>query len=420
MRIQFTPLQNIYTVKTQNDFALKYNSMPMSDSVSFGAIKKSRLTNYQRLCANYFKAPLEKFETPEDFRQWAREGLAQTMELSKYEALDELDSKERMKRLGQWKEFLMHDDEMREYPTLAYYVADSITKDLYPETKNFPPLFDKDAFKHAIQEIDKILNKDPKAILSFKKKYQECLREKALKSVEMLEDHSKKTKKSFWVRIPSKVNDPDNYEKNLRNLNILSCESWCTKGHFADQYLEKGDFYIYIDRNLPEISVRLEDRKVKEVRDRNHSSQVGLCYYRALKFLAHEKHLDEFVMGIQDLEYRKSRVDLAKSMLQDDIDAKNFANILRFAGIEVNKLENGLLELSTFNAPSKDYTYKDLGIDENEMFRHIYSIKGNANFQGTQVTKLGALKSVGGYAFLGGSKLTELGDVEFKQRIFWD
>ena len=420
MRIQFTPLQNIYTVKNQKEFAIKYNSKPMADSVSFGAIKKNRLTNYQRLCANYFKAPLEKFDTHEDLRQWAREGLAQTMELNKYEAIDELDSKERMKRLGEWKEFLTQDDEMKEYPTLAFYVADSITKDLYPETKNFPPLFDKDTFRHVIQEIDKILNKDPKAIMNFKKKYQECLREKVLKSVEIIEDHSKKARKSFWVRIPSKENDPDNYEKNLRNLNILSCESWCTKGHFADKYLQKGDFYIYIDKKLPEISVRLEDRRVKEVRDRNHSNKVGLCYYDALKFLAHEKQLDEFVMGIQDLKYRKSQVDLAKSIIQEDIDTKNFANILRFAGIEVKKLEDGLLELSTFQAPSKDYTYKDLGIDENEMFRHIGSIKGNANFQGTQVTKLGALKSVGGYAFLGGSKLTEIGNVEFKQRIFWD
>lgn len=417
MKVQFSPYQNFNTLKSNNTSLLKYQYGLTQDTISFGAIKKSQLNSYQLLCANYFKAPLDKFKLQEDFRNWAKKELDETLELDKYIAVDELDNKERMDRLSNWKEFLLGDREMKNHPELALIIANSLTKDLYNDTKNFPPIFDKSVVKTTIHKLDNELKTNPKLTINFKKQYQENLRRSVLKTVEIVKDKASKGK-SYWVRIPSEKNDKENFEKNLKDLNVLSCEAWCTKGHFAKKYLKDNDFYIYMENNLPELSIRVENSTIQEVRDRNHSRNIHLSYFDSLSSIMEEKGLEGYDSEIQNLEYREAMADFAKSILQNDIDNKNYENILKSSGIEVTVLEDGMLELSHFKKPHKDYTFQDLGIDENEMFKHISSIKGIADFADTEVTDLGNLKSIGGYVFLAQSKLDDLGEVEAKQRVF--
>lgn len=426
MHIQTNPIQKYcFCNRYESVPSLRYQYNLNKDTVSFGAIKKSGLDSYQLLCANYFKPPLEKFNKNEDLRQWARTQLSEIMQSGTYpcynefEGTDNADSREREKRLLSWQDYLLNDDYMKEHPTLAVYIADSITKDLYPDTKNFPPIYDKDAMNSVISQMDKILAQNPKAEINFKKNYHNQLRNKVLHCAEIIPDKTREHG-SFWVRIPSMLSDPNNIEQNLKTMNVLSAECWCTKGYFAQKYLKKGDFYIYMESGKPELSVRLEGNEIKEVRDRNHDCKIPLRYYKPLSSLIQDKGFDGYQLELGELEHRKSLADFAKNILEDDIRNKNYTNILRSAGIEVTVLDDGMLELSKFAPPSKDYTYQDLGVSENEMFRHIKFIKGNADFRGTQVTNLGALKEIGGYTFAGGSKLNSFGKVKFNSRVFWD
>ena len=428
MKVLFTPFLNIN--KNENTHttkpSLKYQYGLAQDVVSFGAIKKSKLNNYQLLCANYFKAPLEKFNTKEEFKTWTKNELKETINPQKYPCyndfppyeINESNTKERTKRLEEWKQYLLNDKEMKAHPELALYIADSITRDLYPETKNFPPLFDKTAMQSTIQEIDDILNLNPKASISFKKKYQDILRTNILKIAEKIEDPTTDNKNNYWVRVPSLSNDPENFDQNIKILNVLSAEGWCTKGHFAQEYMQKGDFYIYMENTSPELSVRLEGNMIKEVRDRNHDSKIPLSYFEPLSTLIEEQRLNGYELDLQALEYRKGIVNLAKSFIQDDIDSKNYINILKLAGIDAKYGDDGLLELSNFKKPHSDYTFQDLGINENEMFKSIGVIDGYADFGGTQVTNLGKLKTINGNVSLEYSKLSDIGNVEVKGRIF--
>lgn len=418
MKIQFKPYQNFNSRKSNNAQSIKYNYNLSHDTVSFGAIKKSSLNPYQLLCSNYFKAPLEKFKLQEDFRNWSKNELNETLDLSKYNAIDELDTEERINRLVAWKDFLLTDREMKNHPELALVIANSLTKDLYFDTKNFPPVFDKGAVRATVSDIDRELNKNPKYTTNFKNKYQENLKTNVLNNVEIIKDRT--SKRSYWVKIPSELNDRENFEKNVKDLNILSCESWCTKGHFAKTYLKNNDFYLYMEHNSPELSLRVENSTIKEVRDRNHNSQIHLGYFEPLTSIIKQEGLEGLDSELQNLEFRKSMVDFAKNLMKDDIADKNYVNILKSAGIDVTVLEDGTLELSHFKKADKYYTYQDLGINENEMFKHISVIKGNADFADTEVTNLGSLKSIGGYVFLGMSKLNDLGNVEISQRVFRD
>lgn len=370
------------------------------------------------LCSNHFKAPLEKFNKQEDFRNWSKDKLNQTLDLSKYSAIDELDTEERVNRLVPWKDFLLTDREMKNHPELALVIADSLTKDLYFDTKNFPPVFDKEAVRATVSSIDRELKKNPKYTTNFKNKYQEHLKTIVLNNVEIIKDRT--AQKSYWVKIPSELNDKENFKNNVKDLNVLSCESWCTKGHFAKTYLKNNDFYVYMENNSPELSLRVENSTVQEVRDRNHNRQINLSYFEPLTYIMKQENLSGLDSELQNLEFRKSMVDIAKNFMKEDIEDKNYVNILKSAGIEAKVLEDGTLELSHFKKADKNYTYQDLGVNENEMFKHISIIKGNADFAGTEVTNLGNLKSIGGYVFLGMSKINNLGNVEISQRVFRD
>lgn len=430
MKILFTPFQNLNlnTQKSDAPSSLKYQYRLNKDTVSFGAIKKSQLNNYQLLCANYFKAPLEKFRTPEDFSDWAKKELNDTMDPEKYPKyqdfapydIDKEITNDRVKRLEEWQKFIQEDKEMKLHPELALIIANSLTKELYPETKAIPPVFDKKTAKETIKEINEILSESPNATLNFKKKYQDKLRANIIESVDIIRDKSHNNPKGFWVRIPSETHDNKNFKRNIKALNALSTEKWCTKGYFAEEYLQKGDFYIYMEKNSPELSVRLEGKEIKEVRDRNHDRKIPLSYFESLRSLIQENDLKGYYSEIEELGHRQALVNLAKSIAQDDIENKNYENILKMAGIKVTKREDGLLELSNFKTPHKDYTYQDLGINENEMFRHIGAIKGPADFGGTQVTRLGKLEYIDGPVFLNCSKLIDLGKVIAHQRIYKD
>ncbi|MDD3237286.1 MAG: hypothetical protein PHV37_04235 [Candidatus Gastranaerophilales bacterium] len=425
MKISFAPIQNYNSGARQKQTPssdLKYQYNLNADTVSFGAIKKNKLDGYQLLSANYFKAPLEKFKDQEDFKDWARTSLSEKMKPDSYPCESELDSKEREKRLTEWRQYMFSDRFMLDHPTLALYVADSITKDLYPDTKNFPPLFDTESMKKTLNEIDVILEKNPKANISFPKKYNHNLKQKMLNAAEKFPDQSTNGR-MYWVRVPSFEHDPEHIDKNLKIINCISAEAWCTKGHFASKYLKNGDFFILMDKNNPELSVRLEgEDKIAEVRDRNHNSNFGLSYLEPLKTLAQEKNLSGFEGEFQNLQRRQDVLNIAKEISADDIQNKNYANILRSSGIEVKELDDGMLELAKFQKAAKEFTYEDLGISENEMFKHIKKINGNANFEGTQVTNLGALKEIGGYTFASQSKLNYESFKNVKQggRTFWD
>jgi len=104
-------------------------------------------------------------------------------------------------------------------------------------------------------------------------------------------------------------------------------------------------------------------------------------------------------------EINKLHEDYAK-----DFENKKYDKILNEIGIKTTVLDNGMLELDQFSQP-KNFTFEELGLDENELFKHIEKISGDAGFHDSKVTDLGNLQSIGGYAFFIGSKMLDLGQL---------
>ena len=62
--------------------------------------------------------------------------------------------------------------------------------------------------------------------------------------------------------------------------------------------------------------------------------------------------------------------------------------------------------IEKFKQPDSEFTFKDFGIDENKIFKHVERIHGDADFSNSKLTDLGDLKSIGGDVSLTNSKLT--------------
>ena len=91
-----------------------------------------------------------------------------------------------------------------------------------------------------------------------------------------------------------------------------------------------------------------------------------------------------------DLKINKIQTEIGDKIKKNDVKA-----ILNYFNIECEEDENGLLTIDCYRQPSKEFSFNDLGIDEDKLFKKIKAIKGKANFENSNITSLGNLQSIG-------------------------
>ena len=80
-------------------------------------------------------------------------------------------------------------------------------------------------------------------------------------------------------------------------------------------------------------------------------------------------------------------------------------------GVEAQILLDGSIELSSYT-PDK-WMIKSLKEDENELFKHVTSIRGYANFENSKLTSTHALESVGKSVYFGFSNIEEIPNLKY-------
>ncbi len=108
-----------------------------------------------------------------------------------------------------------------------------------------------------------------------------------------------------------------------------------------------------------------------------------------------------------DLKINKIQTEIGDKIKENDVKA-----ILNYFDIECEEDENGLLTIDCYRQPSKEFSFNDLGIDEDKLFEKIQAIKGKANFENSNITSLGNLQSIGSDADFRESKITNLGKLQ--------
>ena len=372
---------------------------------SFGVLKKNQLSEYDLACANKFKAPLEKFNTNEDFNAWASKKLKEKTNLLQYKNEEPLIEKAVRRSLVEWKNYLYSDDLYKKNPAISLIIFDAITKDISPDTHAFPPELHKGVLSDTIGQVKELIKSDPKVSFDFNKKYQNNLR---LEYTKDIEDNGDKNCKNHWVKMPSKNHDPANFEYNVKKLKALSNKTWCTRTTHADKYLAKGDFYIYLENNKPKVGVRLDGDQIVEIQGESTSESFPLSYIGTIKTFVSDNKLKGADEDIENAEKAKEQIKELHEKYSKDFKNNKFDGILNELGIKTKVLANGNLEVQNFHQLD-NFTFEELGLDENDLFKHIEKISGDARFENCKVTDLGHLNSIGGAAKFYNSNVTDLG-----------
>lgn len=413
MKLNFLPNyvinRNNYGQKSSNARMSAPNLAPLAhDTVSFGALKKTQFSGINHAVVEKFKAPIEKFNSEEDFQDWAKDE-AQKIAEKDFGGRQEETKTQRKAMLKEWSDYVTEENSAYT-PAMGLLIMSGITAGLKPDEDTIPPVLNKGVLADTIDTLSKELKTDEKKQFNFLKQYKTKLQ------AHYLEDNSTGVKTTGWMVIPSKINDPENFEDNVEKLKTFSHKNWCTKSFNAEPYLKEGDFHIYLENGEPKLGVRFVSDAIEEIQGEKNNGKIPQKYFKEMKEHIKSENLalgENAEQEIKNAEKTKKQIEKIKSELGEDaIKNADAEKILPYFRIKAKKDNDGLLIISEYRQPSEDDTFEDFGIDENKLVRNIKIIKGDAIFEDSQVQDLSSLKSIGRGAYFNNSKVQDLSNLQ--------
>ena len=230
-----------------------------------------------------------------------------------------------------------------------------------------------------------------------------------------------------WIKIPSKAQDPEHYIENVDKLK----NNWNNLGgkmYYTEPELERGEFHIYLENNIPRVGIQFNGDKIEEILDEQNDSKIPARYYDIIK--AHIKDYELSSKAEDEITNIEPKAKYVKDFVQknfpDGIEKYSAQEILGVFGIKSQKDNDGLLTISHYDArhkyDDKKYcTFYDFGIDEEKLFQNIKSIEGDAVFAGSLINRLDNLQSIGGNADFSNSWVSDLGNLRTigKDAVFY-
>jgi len=401
------------------------------DTVSFkGAVlKKSDFKGVDLAVIEKFKPNIQQFKKKEDLQTFAENKIRSVM-LNSFQhrhdepALKDINSDDlkdfggrqeetkiqRKAMLKEWFDYVIKENDAYSN-TQRLVILSAITKDLKPNNDNIPEVLNKGVLAQTITELEEKLKTNPKEKFDFNKMYQNNLRTSFMK------DSSTGETMTGWIIIPSKENDPENFEKNVEKLKTLSHNSWCTKSFNAKPYLSAGDFHVYLENGQPKLGVRFIGDAVQEIQGEENNGKIPLKYLEVFKNHQTQSQLslsNSAKKQLERAEVVKVEVERIKQKLGSVIELNTIDDAIKifdYLGI-TSKQKNGKLVISHYAHCSDQYNMEDIGINENKLLDYVSEIKDYAQFASCSANKLTSIKSIGGYADFRHSNITDLGNLE--------
>ncbi len=378
----------------QNNSAYKY------PCPSFKAMKASQFKGLDYTCMRKFKAPIEKFNRMNDFENWARKEFNKLTK-SKLTGRTKDVTAKRKEGFAQWIEFLK--DNIMIMPAASLLMLSAVLKGLKPDNEDLVPELNDDVFEKTLQDADSIVEKNKDTQFDLNKIYVNKLRE------------SYGEKPEGWIVIPQTNPTDKDFEKNARKLAILSPRTWCTKDAMARDYVETSDMHIYYENGKPKLGIRLEEGVVQDISGVKNNSKIPYDFLDLAKNYVKENNFNlsaEVKWSIEDAENFCNTRDKIHSEIGDAIVNNDAFKILDYLGFEPIRKEDGTLSIERYHELQKGRSFAEFGIDEAKLFEQISEIRGDASFQGSDLTTLMNLKKIGGFATFSESNIIDTGELE--------
>ena len=397
-----------------------------NSTISFKAMKKADFRGIDFAVVEKFKAPIERFNALIDFQNWAGNLVEKIINTNFLGGKAETVA-QRKGMLKDWFNYVIEENGAYT-KAIQLLILSAITKNLREKDDNLPPTLNKGVLADCINDLNNELEKDKKTLFDFNKMYQNKLRTYYLEDTKTGENGTK------WVVIPSKEHDPKNFESNVEKLKTLSHKTWCTKSYNAEPYLKEGDFHVYLEDGEPKIGVRFIGDTIQEIQGELNNSKIPVKYFDIVNTYI-KKHKLKFSKNAKNQFYEVKKTIKEINKIKQDIfklthetlfektlkvfginsfdrNKTNDEKIYNYFGINVKKDKNGMLILSEYKQPNKYFNYKDYNINENELFKNVIEIEGNANFENSDLISLQNLEKINGNAFLTNCKITSLGHLK--------
>ena len=399
------------TSPIQNEYNGKQLQQLTKDTVSFKGcvLKKSDFQGTDLAVIEKFKPNIQQFKKKEDLQTFSERKINELKEKD-FGGRQEATRMQRKNMLKEWFEYVIKENEAYTN-TQRLIILASITKDLKPNNDTIPPVLDKGVLADTIAELEERLKNNPKENFDFNKIYQNNL----MSSV--LNDFSTKETITGWIVIPSKTNDPDNFEKNVEKLKTLSHPKWCIKSFNAEPYLSQGNIHIYLEKGKPKLCVRLKGDTVEEIQGEKNDNKIPNKYLSVFNEYKETNKFDFSINAqneIKSAERKKKTIEKIISDLKPYLkltSEDNALQILKYWNIKAQQTEKGLV-LSEYKTYLDDVNFEDININENKIFKYVHEITGDASFKNTTLSNLGNLQRIGGEAIFTGTEIESLAKLE--------
>lgn len=241
-------------------------------NLNFNAMKPNQFLGADYAVVRKFKAPVEKFNTHNDFYAWVKEKL-DTILSTAYKSRAFYAEIYRNQILNAWKNYFEQNDKKYSFPE-QLLVFSSLVKDLKSTDDNLPPELRPSALNASFDLIKNLLNKNKDELFDFKNVYYNQLKTELILPLE---------KSDGWIVIPSGKNDNKNFDDNVLRLQLLSSPKWCTKSYYAKSYLLSGDFHIYLEKGLPKLGIRFSGSQIIEIQGVENNDTIPQEYLKKVK-----------------------------------------------------------------------------------------------------------------------------------------
>ena len=367
-------------------------------SMSFGKMSKSKFQDIDLCCVNQFKAPIEKFNTQDDFNNWVREQINILLKDEKLQTPDTPMNpvvKDKPQRIKEWVDALYgSNSKYFDKPACALLILTSVFKDLKYDHDTIPSTYNEEIVDITVSEMKKQLELNPKRQFDFDKLYKQNLAKKYITEEKRRQGLPSDYAKPFWIKIDSRGASPSEFEENIQKLKAMSSPLWCTSK----------------EHKIPFKYSQIVDDKIQEL-NMPISKDSPFPPHRSLA-----RHASQLWRDIPDA-----------------IKEKDYLKIMEYLGLEPIVLEDGTISLKEFSGypTSLDY-FKKYGINERDFVEKIKIVRGNARFHsdglkdtvnleevggnldfyGSSIVSLNRVKRVGGNLNLYDSKIEQLGELE--------
>ncbi len=373
--------------------------------ITFGTMKKRDFEGVDFAVVEKFKAPIQKFKTNDDLQKWADAKIRNEYLNTNFGGRTHETRRLRKSIFNNWLDFLSGNDDYKN--TTKLLILNAITKDLKDTTNTLPPELDIQVLNTTVNNLENILKNEPKMLFDFKKIYNANLLEKCLNDSDKCY--------TGWVKIPSRLHDEKNFDKNVDKLKLMSYHTWCTKNMTAREYLAAGDFHIYNENGAPKIGIRLKNDEIREIQGELNNSMFAARYLAIVNNYIKDQNL---ILGnyaqkeINQVSEQEKNIDKIRKDLQQAIQNNAADEIFKYFNIKYSKDKDGLYIIDKFEQPDEYYTFSDLGIDENKLIQNVKEITHNAEFADSKITELTNLRVIRGNADFSESIVENLNELE--------